>query len=312
MNKEKLKVLIDSIKTANDLMKKQIEINGRAVELLGEFITEPESIEVNEAINWWNALTNKQQWDYRFELIGHRGGVLAESEIEEIWRKKTQQGEPYIKPDAMYKDSHLLGGVPKDDKAPACLDGKGDATIKPEDMIIGNWYVINDCLTGLDYLFKYKHFQDIKLSYHFMKPLIANCAINIDNYMDYNIEDVIRKAEKDLVTKYFPNEKIEIEPTTIKPEDMKAGEWYVIGCRQLYFLFKFKEVLNDDILYYKGWNNSLNTHCISRAICTIAEITSLRKATQQEILKYFPNELEVDTHGGNDAGYIKEFTDPQI
>jgi hypothetical protein len=41
---EKLKGLIESAKTTNQLMIKQIEINNRTIDLIGDLITEPESL----------------------------------------------------------------------------------------------------------------------------------------------------------------------------------------------------------------------------------------------------------------------------
>lgn len=180
MNKDKLKVLINSIKTSNELAAKQIEINRRSIELLGEFITEPEQVET-----------------------------------------KTE-----IRPDAMYKDIHLLGGVPKDDKAPACLDGKGD--------------------------------------------------------------------------------------TFIKPEDMKAGEWYVVeNIKDVPCLFLFSYFICGNIHCHKFATSNLNARNVSTSF-TFHVGDKIRKATQKEVLKYFPNELEVPTHGSNDAAYIQEVTDPQV
>lgn len=178
MNKEKLKVLIDSIKTANDMMRKQIEINGRAVELLGEFITEPET----------------------------------------------------------------LGKAPHSDNVPS-LSGFN---------IIG---------------------QEIDLGNEWVKD------------------------------------------ETIKPEDMKAGEWYVLESWYNWIL-KFKRVSGNRIITFKhasldGENSIL---CILKRgyLTELQRIKSIRKATQQEVLKYFPNELEVPTHGGNDAGHIASLTDNQL
>ena len=180
---EKLKVLIDSIKTANELMRKQIEINGRAVELLGEFITEPETLG-------------------KTPLISTLTRVAEELESE----------------------------------------------VKGE-------------------------YQEIPIG-------------------------VVGKDGK-------------VEPY-IKPEDMKAGEWYVVEslCHWLFQLDKIKgnvACVKKHVNLMKGISYYENTYLFD-----IQLAKSLRKATQKEILKYFPNELEVPTHGGNDAAYIQEVTDPQV
>lgn len=114
----------------------------------------------------------------------------------------------------------------------------------------------------------------------------------------------------------FITEPESLEPETIKPEDMKAGEWYVNFSKyNPTFLFKFKalEFSEDDIIIHyflmANENGSLFSNNWMDLLC---DIDYIRKATQQEILKYFPNELEVDTHGGNDAAYIQEVTDPQV
>lgn len=46
MNKsDKLKGLIDSLKTSNELASKQIEVNKRTIDLLGSLIIEPHEVE---------------------------------------------------------------------------------------------------------------------------------------------------------------------------------------------------------------------------------------------------------------------------
>ena len=114
----------------------------------------------------------------------------------------------------------------------------------------------------------------------------------------------------------FITEPESLEPETIKPEDMKAGEWYVNFSKyNPTFLFKFKALEFDDedikIQYFlmANENGALFSNNWMDLLC---EVDYIRKATQKEILKYFPNEFEVPTHGGNDAAYIQEVTDPQI
>lgn len=176
---DKLKVLIDSIKTANELMRKQIEINGRAVELLGGFITEPET----------------------------------------------------------------LGKAPHIDNVPSLPNMVG---------------------------------QEIELGNEWVKD------------------------------------------ETIKPKDMKAGEWYHLTAEQYVgaFIFKFKK---NNFIYRTGFDVFKGINYIKNVVLNDDlfigydyKTDTIRKATQEEILKYFPNELEVDTHGGNDAAYIQEVTDPQV
>ena len=78
-----------------------------------------------------------------------------------------------------------------------------------------------------------------------------------------------------------------IPSENIKPEDMVSGEWYAIDrC-----LFRFIEIVEDEIitketLYFDTQNyyNRIST------MCRNYELKSIRKATKEEVLKYFPNE----------------------
>lgn len=176
---DKLKVLIDSIKTANELAAKQIEKNRRSIELLGEFITEPET----------------------------------------------------------------LGKEPHSDNVPSLPNMVG---------------------------------QEIELGNEWVKD------------------------------------------ETIKPKDMKAGDWYHLTAEQYVgaFIFKFKK---NNFIYRTGFDVFKGINYIKNVVLNDDlfigydyKTDTIRKATQQEILKYFPNELEVPTHGGNDAAYIQEVTDTQL
>lgn len=113
----------------------------------------------------------------------------------------------------------------------------------------------------------------------------------------------------------FITEPEQVEPETIKPEDMKAGEWYVNFSKyNPTFLFKFKALEFDDedikINYFlmANENGSLFSNNWMDLLC---DIDYIRKATQEEVLKYFPNELEVPTHGGNDAACVQKIIDLQ-
>jgi hypothetical protein len=96
----------------------------------------------------------------------------------------------------------------------------------------------------------------------------------------------------------------------LKVEDLKAGEWYVLGLTDQW-LFKFRYFNGVIVDAYKyvcldgsGWQGDM---CAS--ICRIKEIKSIRHATREEIIKYFPHEFEIDSHGAND---IPQVTDPQL
>ena len=98
----------------------------------------------------------------------------------------------------------------------------------------------------------------------------------------------------------------------LKVEYLKAGEWYVYEDADFdTWLIKFSHCDNK-IIY------SINDICLELLGCKteneiathhINEILSIRHATREEIIKYFPHEFEVDTHGGND---IPQLTDPQL
>lgn len=109
------------------------------------------------------------------------------------------------------------------------------------------------------------------------------------------------------------------EPESIKPEDMVKGEWYVLDS-VLYdgkwvntFLFRLELLENSSIFTKKSFaidkqarEEDFSSDELSELI-TIQEIASLRKATREEVTKYFPNEFmppEIDAHGGNDKGFI--------
>ena len=102
----------------------------------------------------------------------------------------------------------------------------------------------------------------------------------------------------------------------LKIEDLKAGEWYVFKTKRTFnndkgFLAKFDYILNGcvycsknadldgmlPIFYGKSW------------LCNETDIKSIRHATREEIIKYFPHEFEIDSHGAND---IAQLTDPHI
>jgi hypothetical protein len=103
----------------------------------------------------------------------------------------------------------------------------------------------------------------------------------------------------------------------LKVEDLKAGEWYVLTYKSNYtfdihsdFLLKFKELNSGDLEGLKAANMATNDiYDYSSTVCPTDNVVSIRHATREEIIKYFPHEFEVDAHGGND---IAQLTDPQL
>ena len=55
---DKLKQLIEGLKTSNEVMKKQIEIQNRTIDLLGELIIEPERIPIEIPTHGLNDVPN--------------------------------------------------------------------------------------------------------------------------------------------------------------------------------------------------------------------------------------------------------------
>jgi hypothetical protein len=102
----------------------------------------------------------------------------------------------------------------------------------------------------------------------------------------------------------------------LKVEDLKAGEWYVLTHKSNYtfgineiFLLKFRDIVSNDLFGFKAANfNSSAVYC-SKALCPTDKVQSIRLATREEIIKHFPHEFEIDSHGAND---IPQVTDPHL
>ena len=92
--------------------------------------------------------------------------------------------------------------------------------------------------------------------------------------------------------------------------DLKCGEWYVINEKEEWLVkFQYFGGVVISVYKYVCLNDSVwrGNHCT--ALCHINNIKSIRPATREEIIKYFPHEFEVDAHGAND---IAQLTDPHI
>jgi hypothetical protein len=118
------------------------------------------------------------------------------------------------------------------------------------------------------------------------------------------------KAEKEsaIIDKVFGSHITEPE---LKVEDLKAGEWcWYIDKYGYDWIIKFKEIKDGKLFVYKchkiydGYNVNIET-----VIAWKPFAKSIRHATREEIIKYFPHEFEIDSHGGND---IPQLTDPHI
>ena len=80
--------------------------------------------------------------------------------------------------------------------------------------------------------------------------------------------------------------------TQVEPEQMESGKWYVIETVYLW-LIKFKNITNQNVSVYKSI-------CIDSLVkykyedfnqCKIQHIKSIRHATNEEVLKYFDDEV---------------------
>jgi hypothetical protein len=102
-------------------------------------------------------------------------------------------------------------------------------------------------------------------------------------------------------------------------EDLKAGEWYHMATEVGDFLLKFERIINSNIIKtYKHLNYNPALAILDEPCDVVVnqdmgyhekEGDKLRHATREEIIKYFPHEFEIDTHGAND---IPQVTDPQL
>jgi hypothetical protein len=103
------------------------------------------------------------------------------------------------------------------------------------------------------------------------------------------------------------------EPINIKPEDMVSGDWYFIkySDKNFEWIFKF-DMLDGDYFNHKSCV-AIGQEYISFSGCfCIEKIEYIRPATQEEVIKYFPHEFEIPTHGANDVPNIDRVTDEQL
>ena len=147
-----------------------------------------------------------------------------------------------------------------------------------------------------------------------LKQLIEGVKTS-NEVMKKQIEIQIRTIE--LLGQYV-TEPESVELTNIKPEDMVSGEWYVVEVIGVNgWLIKIRTIENEKIYTSYSVNLSSNNSYSGNAwnhypFTGIRNIKSIRKATREEILKYFPHEFEIPTHGGNDIPNIPQVTDEQL
>ena len=101
----------------------------------------------------------------------------------------------------------------------------------------------------------------------------------------------------------------------IKPEDMVKGEWYWIYSEVTNISYLFKLISRHE---FNGEECKLNYSLMRNTKINVTYNDShlyynngpdtIRKATREEVTKYFPHEFEIDAHGGNDAGHVCPIT----
>ena len=82
-----------------------------------------------------------------------------------------------------------------------------------------------------------------------------------------------------------------LEPETLKPEQMESGKWYVIETNFRY-LAQFDKIEDNAVVvlkyYYYGDGGKIKSYA---RLCNFEVIKSIRPATKDEVLKYFPDEV---------------------
>jgi hypothetical protein len=82
------------------------------------------------------------------------------------------------------------------------------------------------------------------------------------------------------------------EPEDVmSPSEMVKGEWYVISAIWDYVV-KFSYESCYSLFAHDAWCLTVNSQCDNKNICDVRNIKSLRPATREEVLKYFPNEFK--------------------
>lgn len=78
----------------------------------------------------------------------------------------------------------------------------------------------------------------------------------------------------------------------LKPEQMESGKWYFLDTNNFSWLIKFSEIQTASIYIEKAIDvNNLNSIYTKTAnICNVSSTHSIRPATNEEVLKYFPDE----------------------
>lgn len=80
-------------------------------------------------------------------------------------------------------------------------------------------------------------------------------------------------------------------PETLTPEQMESGKWYVVKSKHEW-LFKFSKIELDAIFAHKQYSYTTTyRELVETCLVNTKSVKSIRPATSQEVLKYFPDEV---------------------
>lgn len=97
------------------------------------------------------------------------------------------------------------------------------------------------------------------------------------------------------IQQYLPENHIDkIKSEYLKPEELIEGCWYIVKTGTPFeALFKFKKIKSDAILYdgdYYDYGSDLKLGNNTNGLCDVNSIKELKPASNEEVLKYFPDE----------------------
>lgn len=80
-------------------------------------------------------------------------------------------------------------------------------------------------------------------------------------------------------------------PETLKPEQMESGKWYVVTTKLGNYITQFDRMNDNLVIEIQGYSKVSDSINSSKCLCKIGEVKSIRHATKEEVLKYFPDEV---------------------
>jgi len=104
----------------------------------------------------------------------------------------------------------------------------------------------------------------------------------------------LSKEQIEDAKKAFTTTATSLQPENIKPEDMVSGEWYWLkySDEDIYWIFKYEH--HDDNNFWTIYTvTSVGRFIGDLGYLPIGNIETIRKATREEVTKYFPNEFDI-------------------